>query len=125
MQKAIADATHCEPQAVTKWLNGGKVSTVKLKLLAAHVGVDYGVLRLLLDGVRNVSALKSEWPLPKTQLGANVGRKWEELNEPAKTQILDVLETLLTLQRSTYREYAAKQQEIAANRQRTKPREKI
>lgn len=43
----VADAT---PQAVGKWLKGGKVNKARIQRIATWAGCDYMTLRMLLDG---------------------------------------------------------------------------
>lgn len=117
-QREIAAACGVKPQAVTKWLKGGKIESDKIKKLATWSGIDYVKLRSLADGE---NPRDSDVPLNRrlmthTEMGAKVGRKWEELAEPAKTQMLNVIETMLALQKESHRVYAKHQIELAKAR---------
>lgn len=117
-QRQIASECGVKPQAVTKWLKGGKIEVDKLKRLAAWSGIDYVKLRSLADGEdpRQADIAPNRRLMTHTEMGAKVGRKWEELAEPAKTQMLNVIETMLALQKESHRMYARQQMEIAKAR---------
>lgn len=44
-----------------------------------------------------------------TEMSVRVARKWQALNEPARTQVLMLIETLGALESSSYRRWATKQ----------------
>lgn len=117
-QRQIAAECGVKPQAVTKWLKGGKIEVDKLKRLATWSGIDYVKLRSLADGEdpREADVAPNRRLMTHTEMGAKVGRKWEELAEPAKTQMLNVIETMLALQKESHRMYARQQIELAKAR---------
>lgn len=118
MQAAIAEIAGVTPQSITKWLDGGNIGAGKLKKIAQYAGIDYMKLRALADGANPKDA---ELPINRrlmthTEMGAKVGRKWEELHEPASMQILGLIETLLALQKETHRAYSRQQMELVKQR---------
>jgi transcriptional regulator with XRE-family HTH domain len=117
-QREVAGVCGVKPQAVTKWLKGGKIDIAKLKLLSGWSGIDYVKLRSLADGEnpKETDVGPNRRLMTHTEMGAKVGRKWEELAEPAKTQMLNVIETMLALQKESHRMYAKQQMEIAKAR---------
>lgn len=125
MQRRVAEATFKSPQAVTKWLNNGNIETKQLRLLADFVNVDYGKLRMLLDGENTRVPAHAPKLLTRTEMGAIVGKKWEELVEPARSQILNLIETLCTLQRDSYRLYVERQSDLAKQRKQKIDKSKI
>jgi transcriptional regulator with XRE-family HTH domain len=122
-QRAAAKAANVSPQAMTKWREGKNVSAQNLKALAAAASADYAKLLLLFNKQPTKSAPIAPSKLSTTtELGAITGRKWEKLYEPARSQMLSLIETLLALQSPSHREYGLKQQELAKQREKPSPK---
>jgi len=98
-QVTIATAGGTSPQMVTKWRAGSSPSIDTLKKLATAFTVPLQDLRDLVDGVHAPAGKPAAVNLTcKTEMGARVGRKWEELDDPGQTQILMLIETLGAMQ---------------------------
>jgi hypothetical protein len=111
---AFAREVRAAPQLLEKWLAGSKPGDASLKAIATAASVDYRQLKMLTSGLSVASDPTPKKFSTRTEMGAIVGRKWEELreqNDSAAMNILSVIETLVTLQRDSYRSYSKQQQE--------------
>lgn len=116
-QRAAAIKTKVTPQAMTKWRAGGNVTTKNLQKLAVAGIVDYSKLLLLFNKQPTKPVPIADTVLmTATEMGAKVGRKWEQLHEPARSQMLGVIETFLALQSPSHRKYGEDQQKLIENR---------
>jgi transcriptional regulator with XRE-family HTH domain len=100
-QAELARACDVPRQTITRWLNGGKPKPDKLQAIAAWAGVDYVSLRLLLDGQSPLKPDDKTRFQCRTELGAHVGRRFEELqqvNNSAALQILGAIDAALATQ---------------------------
>jgi transcriptional regulator with XRE-family HTH domain len=118
----LARACHVSRAAVSKWTSG-KVDNLKnehLFVVARRCGVDAEWL-----GTGAGEPRKSGKAPPAgsgnglTEMGARVGKKWQSLDEPARGQILMLIETLGALQSENYRKYGIEQQRILHSRAET------
>lgn len=122
-QRAAATAAGVSPQAMTKWLAGGNIKALRLRELATNAKVDYSKLLLLFNRQpTSPDVIPESRFTTSTELGAIVGRKWEALYEPAKSQMLGLIETLLALQNPRQREYGLKQKALAKQREKSSKR---
>lgn len=106
----LAKACGVSAAAVSKWIRG-QVSDLKnehLFRLADECMVDARWLGTGHGVPRPVTHTPTRETGP-TEMAMRVARKWAALDEPAKTQILMLIETLGALQSDNYRKWGAEQ----------------
>lgn len=99
----LARQVGVSPQLVSSWLAGTIPSAARLQKLAAATNVDYVALRMLADGLPTTKAQDTSRFTTSTELGAYMGRKFEELNavnHTAAMQVLGLLDALTMAQQA-------------------------
>jgi transcriptional regulator with XRE-family HTH domain len=97
-QKELAGIAHTSPQMFSKWLNGSRPKPAHVDRLARRMGVEYLQLHQLAEDIRIIEPVSEGDFSTQTEMGARLARKWEELDEPARTAIFDLVETLCAQQ---------------------------
>lgn len=113
--------------AVTKWTRG-RTSNLKnehLFKVADACQVDPRWLGTGAGRPRPVGAVR-DMPRPDLanglpEIALRVARKWNALDDPGKTQILMLIETLGALQNENYRQWGIEQQRAAKSRRAKEP----
>ena len=118
----LADTCKISRAAVSKWLKGGAANLKNEHLfrVADYCQVD---ARWLGTGKGSARPSTSTQPDPRLalingmpEMAIRLGRKWQSLDEPARGQVLMLVETLGALQNANYRKWGVEQQRVAKER---------
>lgn len=124
----LAKACHISRAAVSKWMRGGagNLKNEHLFAVAEYCSVDPKWLGTGKGAARSPRPLSGMPTDPRfallnglPELALRVARKWQGLDEPARGQVLMLIETLGALQSENYRTWGAEQRRITKGR-RTK-----